>query len=365
MIYGERIRQARALEGLTQKALAERIGTAQSTIAHIETGRMSPSTPILAAIAKETGVHPSFFERVPSIDLPKGSLKPRERRSISARERDMAHEYARLCVEQARLMAEGLNLPQLRISHSAEGPKGAAVAARDAMEIELDMPVANLFNAMEIAGVFVLALPLASEKLDAFSTWIDLDGNRPMIAVSDGKTGDRLRFTAAHELGHIMMHGSLTGNYAELEVEANQFAQELLLPERPMRERLAPSLNLTKAARLKLEWGVSVQAIVRRARDLQIITERHYRYLFQQIGAMGWRKREPSNLDIEVERPRMFRQMVELSYDAIDGPVRLATSMRITQRRADRLLALYSRELARASLAETQEYGYSGFTNPN
>lgn len=46
---------ARAHAGLTQEELAERMGTSQSAIARLESGRSRPSTTTLARLAAATG----------------------------------------------------------------------------------------------------------------------------------------------------------------------------------------------------------------------------------------------------------------------------------------------------------------------
>ena len=67
----------------------------------------------------------------------------------------------------------------------------------------------------------------------------------PVIAVNSSHAGTRQRFTIAHELGHLTLHGTqtfvdrhfvfrrdqkaATGNDRE-EIQANMFAAELLMP---------------------------------------------------------------------------------------------------------------------------------------
>jgi Zn-dependent peptidase ImmA (M78 family) len=79
-----------------------------------------------------------------------------------------------------------------------------------------------------------------------------------------------------------------------------------------MREALVPPITLTTLADLKGTWGVSLQALIRRARTLAIISHSHYRALYAQLGARGWRTQEP--VAVPVERPRALRQLAELLY---------------------------------------------------
>lgn len=52
--------RARIAAGLTQRELAERMGTAQSFVAKLEVGRTLPSTATLAKVAEATGTRPHF-----------------------------------------------------------------------------------------------------------------------------------------------------------------------------------------------------------------------------------------------------------------------------------------------------------------
>jgi len=108
------------------------------------------------------------------------------------------------------------------------------------------------------------------------------------------------------------MHQWIKGSLDILEREAYQFAAEFLMPAAQMQEELAPPLNIETLKHLKEKWGVSIQALIRRSYDLQLISERQYRYLFFQIGKLGWRTAEP--ILIPVEKPRLLRQMVERLY---------------------------------------------------
>lgn len=357
MIYGERIKQARQLSALTQSELAERIGVHQATIAHIEAGRVLPPLDTIQAIADITHVLPSFFSQQPIENFPTGSLAYRARKGMRAIERDGAYQFTKLCVEQARYMGRKLSLPQLPNLNFSDDPKEAAQLTRLALGLDAEKSIPHLVNLLERNGFVVIGLPFELPQFDAFSTWTSVDGERPIISISDGKPGDRLRFSIAHELGHIVLHKGMPAGITLLEREADVFAAEFLLPEDPMRRILTPQFNLTAAARLKQRWGVAMQVLIRRARDLDLITDRHYRYLFEQLARRGWRIREP--VEVPVERPRTFRKMVEITYGLLYEAEQLASAMHISYVRAQNLLAPYATNLSHVTLEGTSEYVYS------
>jgi len=318
IIYGERIKQARELNNLTQSELAEHIKCNQSAIAHFETNRTLPSDEILTAIAQATGVLPSFFESEPTHGFSLGSLSYRRRRSLSKKEEAKAYQYAFVMYEQARFLAQKLHLAPLHLPHISEKPSLSARVTRASLGLVPDKPISRLVNTFEYNGGLVFVTPFSMSKIDAFSGWATLDIDRPIIIASCNIPGDRMRFSIAHEIGHLVMHGAPKGTMLAMEKEANAFAAEFLMPEDAIRADLLIPITLTSIAQLKPKWGVSMQALIYRAHDLKIITDRQYRYLFEQLSAKGWRTREPSNLDIPIEAPQAFSKMIQSAYQSIE-----------------------------------------------
>jgi Zn-dependent peptidase ImmA (M78 family)/DNA-binding XRE family transcriptional regulator len=335
MIYGDRVRQARELCGLTQEELAIRVSVSQSTIARIENDSLCPSEELLRAIGRQTGFLSSFFEQEPIKDFSEGSLIYRSR-LLPSQEESRTYQYAKIIYEQAKKMAMAYSLPPHRLpTINAENPANAARIVRTSFGLSPDTPIKNLTRVIENNGIVLLTLPLASTKLDAFSTWAEFDCQRPIIATLLDKPVDRLHFTFGHEIGHLVLHRPVRGSLKEVDKEADRFAAEFLLPEDAMRRELLAPISLTSVARLKPRWGVSMQALIYRARSLGIITERQFRYLFQQMSAHGWRKHEPPNLDLPPERPQILRRMAETLYKDIDE---FAVDMHVEKNTAMRLL---------------------------
>jgi Zn-dependent peptidase ImmA (M78 family) len=324
MINGERVRQARELRGMTQAELADRMDVSQSLLAKIETGFVQPSEETLDVLVATTGFPSAFFRQQP-VDFPLGSLLFRARVATTASEKWKAYRFAQILFELALKLGQQLNeIPLVlpRISGNPSDPvepTDAARRARSDLGFSPDIPIENLTREIERKGVLVLALPMQLTGIDAFAVWAGTDKPRPVIVLSADAPGDRQRWSMAHEIGHLVMHQAPEGTLSQIEHEANQFAAEFLLPEIAMQRELTVPITLTGLAQLKLRWKVSIQALIRRAHDLAIITDRQYRSLFEQLGSYGWRIREPINLDIPAERPRALREMAEvLSHGRIE-----------------------------------------------
>jgi Zn-dependent peptidase ImmA (M78 family) len=93
------------------------------------------------------------------------------------------------------------------------------------------------------------------------------------------------------------------------EEEADRFASEFLMPEREIAPDLG-DLNLAKAVRLKGQWRVSAQAVIRRAKDVGKISGRQYSALYAQLSQEGYRREEP--MPLAPESPTVVRDLVEV-----------------------------------------------------
>jgi Zn-dependent peptidase ImmA (M78 family)/transcriptional regulator with XRE-family HTH domain len=349
LFYRDRLRQARELCGLRQSELAKRVGRSQGTIANIESGISEPSKQLLADVAKSTGFPVAFFSTPTLIQFPTEEMMFRARASMARREAVAGCRYAEIVYELMVSVLESYVEPlHLSLQKSNDSPVLAAQKTRRVMRMPPDQPVTHVIHATEKSGVLVLALPLEFEKIDAFSACVGEEPKRPVIAVCRITTGDRVRWTVTHELAHVVLHSDRTQLRAEDHREADQFAAEFLLPEVAMRQELTAPVTLSSIAALKPKWGVSMQALVRRAFGLSIISERQYKHLFEEISANGWRMREPSNLDIPIEKPRALRQIAEIAYGHPIDYARLAAESQLTVEMVKQIMGGYEEALPEA-----------------
>lgn len=322
---GDRIRQAREIRGLTQFELSELVGIEQSHVSHIEQGIREPSSEVLERIAIATNFSVAFFKQAPGPEFPLGSLLYRRRRTLPSTERDRLRQIAGLAFETFQEMADSFRPIEMRIPNLAgDDPSSAAQLTRTALGLSPDTPITHLVNKLEKNGVFVLALPYEIERHDAFSVWADTEPRKPVLVLTGGWPGGRQRFTVSHELGHLVMHRSITAQPSVMDDQADEFASEFLLPEQAMRRDLHPPITLTVLAELKAKWGVSIQALIRRAEALLIITEGQRKYIEKQLVKKGWIRDEP--VRIEPEKPRLLMKLAESLFGIPVDPARVASS---------------------------------------
>jgi len=109
---------------------------------------------------------------------------------------------------------------------------------------------------------------------------------------------------------------------------------------------------------------VSIQALIRRAFDLHLISDRQFRYLFEQLSTKGWRLNEPSNLDVPAEKPRGLRQMAELIYGRPINYEKMAADMHLTSSFLREIMEGYSEILETEEKRETSPVRVIPFAKP-
>jgi Zn-dependent peptidase ImmA (M78 family)/DNA-binding XRE family transcriptional regulator len=341
----DRIRQARELAGMTQATLAKKVNVQQSTIAKIERGWSAPSADLMGVIAREAKLPISFFTQDSGVDFGDGTLLFRAKATMTRKQELEAKRHAELLLEFALVMAGRLETDHRGLqSLAGQSPTEAAFTARKQLGLDELSPIPHLIRAIEKVGGYILALPPLADR-DAFATWAGPAQDVPVIAISSTAPADRLRFNVAHELGHLLLHKLQYASTSDREKEADEFAAEFTMPAKGIRHDFSASLiTLERLGELKTQWGISIAALARRAFQLGFITQRRYRYLFQQLNSRGWRMQEPPQYDIPKEKPRSLRRMAEVLYGVPLNYSKIATDINLTIDRVREILDRYADE---------------------
>lgn len=306
---------ARESRGFTQGDLSNSSGVSQGMISRIENRLTEPSEETVAKLADALSYPVAFFEQ----DDPVYGLPPTFfRKGASVRKKVLNQLHARMTVVRLQLLRllrsvdlePVLPFPTLEVDEYGS-PEDVARAVRATWMVRPG-PISNLVSLIERTGVILVPMDMRADKIDAVG-W-RVPELPPLIFYDPAVPMDRLRFTIAHEVAHLVMHRIPSD---EMEDEANRFAAEFLVPERDVSISLN-SLSLQKLARLKMMWRVSMQALLVRANTLGKLSSRQYRYFWMQFGKRGWRKREPATTDVPHEKPTLLESILRTHVEALD-----------------------------------------------
>jgi Zn-dependent peptidase ImmA (M78 family) len=169
-------------------------------------------------------------------------------------------------------------------------------------------PVAHMVRLLETHGAVVVRLRGLGREVDAFSC---LQGRPIVVLWREKEDKARARFDAAHELAHLVLHPEAEPGNKILEAQADAFASAFLMPREYIYAQLPRRVDFRRLLELKLQWGVSLGALLYRARTLGVIGESAYRRALVRMSSEGWRRDEPGDLG-PPEIPTMLPQALEL-----------------------------------------------------
>jgi Zn-dependent peptidase ImmA (M78 family)/transcriptional regulator with XRE-family HTH domain len=317
---GSRLTLARQLAGLRKSELAVLVGKSPTAVAGWELGIKRPSVAAVAQLSLSLSVDPGFFAvRRDDIALLSSLPHFRSLRSTSQIARDQAYAYGQLAVDIATTIERHVEFPEADVPSfpvafevpDGDGPEMAALFVREKWGLGVG-PVGHLVRLMESHGVLVVFSPSQTASVDAYSFDSRL---RPVVVLNPAKRDYyRQRFDVAHELGHLVMHSDAEPGGQIIEDQANRFASEFLMPADEIRDHLPVTMGRNVwmvLGKLKEQWGVSIQALLFRARRLGRLSDISYRNAITSISIRGWRRDEPGQVNT-IEQPSLLPRAVHL-----------------------------------------------------
>jgi len=328
---------ARESRRMTQKALAEASQTTQASVSRAEAGVHQPTPESVDAWAKALRYPGVFFARqteAPPLPMP---FWRKQKKLGKIPQKELEGNLAIRCLN-IQALARSVELPEhdvpeIDLDNAKMSASDAARYVRTRWQVPVG-PIADLVGLLEHNGILVMMLP-GTEGFQGVSVHDGRADLPPTVFISADDPADRNRWTAAHELGHLVLHHHLRKVTEWSEDDANEFAAEFLMPAHEIRHHFSWRSGLADFAQLKLHWRVSMASLIRRARDLKVISDGHFVNLQRQLSREGYRRREPNAF--EPEHPATIREMVrvhveDLSFTASELGTLLALDLEDVRR---------------------------------
>ncbi len=222
---------------LTQEELARKAGVSRVAVGKIERGAVVPRARTLADLAKALGV--PIGELVIPV-RPLETVRFRAHARVHSREQILA-EVGKWLDAYSALEADLGETRTFRFAAESgraksASPVEAAEAARGAVGLGPEEPVRDICGLLEENGVKLLLLEKKSDSFFGLSVGEGDGGHAVVVNTWDRISVERWIFTAAHELGHLLLHPAeyqrdATDLPLPAEREADLFASHFLMPE--------------------------------------------------------------------------------------------------------------------------------------
>lgn len=256
--------------GLTQAALAEKAGVSRVAVGQIERGDVLPRMRTLLDLARALGA--TLGDLVTPV---------RRLRSVRFRAPGRLHGREQILAEVSKWL-DAYGMLEMDLGEAREfrfgtprgrrDPAAAARAARKAAGLHPEAPIPGMCQLLEEHGVKVLLMDKKRNSFFGLSVGREDGGPAVVVNTWDRISVERRIFTAAHELGHLLLHSDQydterTEHPEDAEKEADAFAGEFLMPETAFTrawEATASQPLLARVLRVKRIFGVSYQSVLYR-----------------------------------------------------------------------------------------------------
>ena len=297
-MIGKRLKLARTAAGLSLRGLAGAMGhrVSAQAIGKYERDEAMPGSGVLLALAD--ALHSTVDYLLGDPDLVLEDLEFRKNAFTSKRAEARVEATVLADLERYLTVEDILGLASARWDRPRDAPypvrQDASEADRGADAVRRHWglgqeAVPNLVELLEERGIKVFAVPL--DTVGGLAARARRPGLAPvpLVVVNAGDWGERQRFTIAHELGHIVLDVS---RGLDAERVAHRFAGAFLMPAETLWLEVGKRRSVVSVGELlalKRVFGVSIQALAHRCRDLDIIGAATYRALFKEFDRLGWR----------------------------------------------------------------------------
>lgn len=282
-VFAQRLKNARIMKGFSMDELVSAMGNSLSkmAISKYEKCQLSPSSSAIIALSKALGQPVDYFFKpftlqTKSINFRKlkSRLGVKQENSIKESISDLVERY--INIEEICNAGILFESPIGSKIASAQHVKEAALELRDEWNIGTD-GIVNVIDLLEEHGVKVLELD-APQSFDGLSSIVN--DKYPVIVLNKTVPSERKRFTALHELGHLVLTFDDSVSEKDEEAFCSLFANEMLILESVFKRLFGTSrhdASYQELRAIQMQYGISCDAMMFKAKSCGIITEQRYK----------------------------------------------------------------------------------------
>lgn len=282
-IFAQRLKNARIMKGLSMDELVSAMGNTitKMTISKYEKCQLSPNSTIIISLAKALNQTVDYFFRPYSLKIDtikfrktKSNLAVKQENAIKEQISDLIERY--INIEEICNASVGFKSSLTNKITGEEQVKQAAEALRNEWSIGND-GIVNVIDLLEDHGIKVMEIEALS-SFDGLSSMVN--GIYPVVILNKTYSSERKRFTALHELGHLVLNFEDDISEKDEEHFCNLFANEMLISESVFKAIIGEhrhDISYQELKAIQLKFGISCDALMYKAKSCGIISEQRYK----------------------------------------------------------------------------------------
>lgn len=330
-IIPSRITEAREARAMSMADLADKIGITRQSVSKYEKSIANPSPETLQAISLILDFPIDFFYKEQMGNITNGSSLFFRSKSNITKKIKTACKCQIKWTNEVKIQLEkyvdfvkpDIHLIDTDYENLSDADiEELALNIRHIWKLD-DDPINDLIGLLENKGIIVAQFATNDHckfsGIDAFSSW--KEGTPYILYHSTQKSAVRTRFSLLHELGHLIMHSSISEEESTRKIivdladkQADAFAAAFLLPATSFPKDIH-STSLNSLEIIKQKWGAAMSTIIRRCKTLNLLSDHQINYLNRQMTTKKYWRKEPLDDVITIAAPEILRDAVYLLID--------------------------------------------------
>lgn len=304
------------MQSLSMEALCEKTGNVLSkqSISKFESGKMMPDSKTLISLSNALGVNIDYFFRPITITIE--NIEFRKKKKLGIKQIASIKEVVKDRLEryyEIEAIGESNSIFEWDYRNVLIQDENDVYAMVDRIKKEWGLGEDGINNLIEILEenhikVVEIDAPLSFDGLCGY-----VNEKNPVIVLNNNFDTERKRFTALHELGHLLLNFDDFADKKQEEKFCNLFANEMLISKKNFIQKIGVKRNdisLQELKDLQVQFGISIDALMYKAMVLNVITERRFNTFHKKKNSILQFKIEVEKSRSKIERSNRFVRLV-------------------------------------------------------
>ena len=312
--FAKRLINARKIRCMSQRDLCNALQgqLSASAIEKYEKGLMMPSSNALILLSRALNMKLDYFFRPFTVSIDTSKFEFRKSSSMGAKKIESVKYMVCSEIEKYLEIESILGMTtSFSLDYSdviVEGENEAILLAkrfRDELNIGADA-IVSAVELLESCGVKIIEI----DHDDKFFGTCNTARTIPVIVINRNVSAERKRITIFHELGHLLMN---CAEGVDQEKMCTIFANEVLIPSNKFISILGSfrhNISLVELQAIQREYGISVDAMMAKAAQLNIIPKHRYASYYKRKNAVPSFKANVDASHYPMEHTNRFERLV-------------------------------------------------------